>query len=148
MVLGMNILRQCNLHLKPQNYNVLHWKTRKNELSNVYASHCLDVILINSHGLNDNERFKIFSYIYQRTKSGERADGVALAVRTGFEHCIIGDFNHKFLAVEINTRGPVILATGYLPPCHPFLPYLDFLQLIRLHIPINLFGDLNAQQNS
>ncbi|XP_069989444.1 uncharacterized protein [Penaeus vannamei] len=50
-----------------------------------------------------------------------------------------------YLAVEIEiTRGPIILATAYLPP-RPFLPYPDILSLLREQKPVYIMGDLNAR---
>ncbi|XP_042880256.1 uncharacterized protein LOC122258401 [Penaeus japonicus] len=122
----------------------------KNELCNTYSHHNPDIILINSHGLPDNERIKIFPFnIYQRNKSGERADGVAIAIKRGTRHRILDDFDQEFLAVEVETtRGPIVIATCYLPPRRPFLPYPDILRLLRLQRPMYLLGDLNARHRT
>lgn len=138
------------MSLRVIQHNVLHWHNSKYELCNTYTSHTPDTIFLNSHGRNDNERIKIFSYnTYQRNKSGERSDSVALAIRKGLQHQIIHDFDHEFLAVKVDTnRGPIIQATGNLPPCRPFLPFSDILRLLRLRIPMYLLGDLNARHRT
>lgn len=87
--------------------------------------------------------------MYQRNRSGEIADGVALAIKRGIQHRIIDDIEQEFLAVENDTsRGPVVLSTGFLPPRQLFLPYLDILRLLWLCVPIYLLGDLNARHRS
>lgn len=101
------------------------------------------------HRLNDNW-IKIFSYnLYQRNKSGERSGGVAIAVKKGLQHRIIDDFDQEFLVVEVDTsRGPINLATEYLPPRCPSLPYPDLLRLLRLHTPVYLLEDFNAHHRT
>lgn len=71
-------------------------------------------------------------------------DGVALAIKRQLKHHIID--NQEFFAVEIETtRGPINLATAYLPPRRPFLPYPDILRLLREQKPVYIMGDLNAR---
>lgn len=128
-------------------HDVLHWHNRKHELCNTYAAHIPDIILLNSHVQNDNERIKIFTYsMYQ---SGGRSDSVALGIRKGLQHQILDDFDNEFLAVKLDTtRDPIVLATGYLPPRRPFLPFPDILRLLRLCIPVYFLGDVNARHRT
>lgn len=103
-----------------------------NSASAMFMPHKPDIILINNHGITNETRIKIFTYnMYQRNRSGEIADGVALAIKRGIQHRIIDDIEQEFLAVENDTsRGPVVLSTGFLPPRQLFLPYLDILRLL------------------
>ncbi|XP_042883085.1 uncharacterized protein LOC122260057 [Penaeus japonicus] len=58
------------------------------------------------------------------------------------------NFDHELLAVKIKTtKGPIILATGYLPR-RPFLPYPNILRLLRFQRPVYLMGDLNARRRT
>jgi len=125
-------------------HNVLHWPTRKNELCNTYRKHDPHIILINSHGLNNDNPLKIYTYTtYSSNKSQERNDGVAIAIKNSIQHKI-NNFHSDLLAVEINTQGPIILATLYLPPRRPCIPEPDILQLLRHNKPIYIMGDFNA----
>lgn len=131
-------------------HNVLQWNIQRFELANTYAAHQTAIIFINSHGQKVQDRMKIFQYnIYQRNASGERADGVAVAIKKGLKLKILDDFEEEFLDVEIETiRGPRIIATGYLPPRRPYLPYPDFLRLIRLQKPVYIMANLNARHRT
>ena len=128
-------------------HNVLHWShDRRNELCNTYRLHDPDIILINSHGLTDSQRIKIFPYnTYQTNKSGQRNDGVAIAIKSTITHKLIENLAPEIIAVEVNTtHGPIIIATLYLPPRRPYIPYPDLNQLLRQHKPVYILGDWNA----
>lgn len=49
--------------LKILQHNVLNWKNRKYNLTNTYLHIQPDIILINSHGLKNNENIKIKGYV-------------------------------------------------------------------------------------
>ena len=74
--------------LKIIQHNVMHWGyERRNELSNLYRETDPDIILLNSHGLKNENKIKIFQYnIYQSNKSGELNDGVAIAIKKNIKH--------------------------------------------------------------
>ena len=42
-------------------------------------------------------------------------------------------------------RGPIVIATAYLPPRRPVLPSAEFSELNRLTKPVYFLGDLNAR---
>lgn len=48
--------------LKVIQHNVLRWRTRRHELSNIYRHANADILLINSHGVLSNESLKIPGY--------------------------------------------------------------------------------------
>ena len=133
--------------LKIVQQNVQSWSDLKvQELSNLYFSLDPDIILINDTGIPDTKRIKLFSYrVYQRNTSGERASGIAIAVRSTLEHRIIDELNGDVLGVRIETsRGPVIVATTYLPPRRNEWPRQEILSLMRKPLPVYLIADLNA----
>lgn len=133
--------------LKIIQHNVRAWTyLRKNELCNTYSSEDPDVILINSHGLRDDERMKIFNYtIYQQNFRNELHDGVAIAIKKNIPHKIIDDLEENYLAITLNTSlGPVCLATGYQPPRRPAIPIQNIIRLMRQNTPTYFMGDLNA----
>ena len=127
-------------------HNVLHWNTKKHELCNLYRLHDPHIILINSHGTPNTENIKIHTYtVHQSNKTGERHDGVAIAIKTTLRHKIHNNFTSELIAVEINTpQGPIIIATIYLPPRRPFIPEPDIFQLLTHRKPIYIMGDWNA----
>lgn len=132
-------------------HNVLHWSfQRRQELSNLYISLSPDVILLNSTGMPDTDRIKIWNYVtYQSNASGENNSGVAIAIKRGIPHRFLDDFDHDVRAVEVQTiRGPVIVATTYLPPRRPIFPSQDIMRLMRKPIPAYIFADLNAVHTS
>ena len=55
--------------LKIIQHNVLKWPNpRRHELSNYYRKEDADIILLNSTGIPDTDRIKMFGYnIYQKT---------------------------------------------------------------------------------
>lgn len=132
-------------------HNVLHWSfQRRNELCNYYGSINPEIILLNSTGIEDDAKIKIFNYrVYQANSSGENNSGTAIAVRRDVPHKIIDDIGEDILAVELDSsRGPFLLSTAYLPPRRPVFPLHEVLRLIRKPLPVYLFGDLNANHVS
>lgn len=136
--------------LKIVQHNVLAWTfNRRNELFNIYRTLDPDIILINAHGRKNEERIKLFNYnVYQRNSLNENNAGVAIAIRINLKHQIIDDLEDDFLALKVTTtQGPLIIATGYLPPRNPTLPHNNFLRLFRNQFPVLLAGDLNARHH-
>lgn len=85
-------------------HNVLAWTyARRNELHNIYQSIDPDVILINAHGMKEDQRIKLFQYIvYQKNTTNELHAGVAIAIKRTINHTIIDDLEEDFLALKIH----------------------------------------------
>lgn len=128
-------------------HNVRDWSTNKYAFCNIYKSIDPDVILINGHGVLNNDQIQIFNYdIYQTNKNNEKHDGVAIAVKKYIKHRLIDDFIQEFLAIKIVTSvGEIIIATAYLPPRRPYLPLIDFQKLVNYSQPTYIIGDFNAR---
>lgn len=129
-------------------HNVLAWTApRKFELYNVYRNINPDVILINAHGVKDEQRIKLFDYnVYQRNTQNELHAGVAIAVKRSIRHEIIDDLEEDYLAIKVTTStGPLLIATGYQPPRRPNLPNNTLLRIFRDQNPVLFAGDLNAR---
>lgn len=138
-------------NLKIVQHNILAWTfNRRNELYNIYRTIDPDIILINAHGKKNEETIKLFNYnVYQRNTRNENNAGVAIAIKRNIDHQIIDDMEEDFLALKIMTSlGPLIIATGYLPPRHPIIPINNFLRLFRNQHPVLLAGDLNARHQA
>ena len=92
--------------LKIIQHNTLKWaRKRRNELSNYYQKEDPDVISLNSTGIPDEDRIRIFMYdVYQKNTDGEENEGVAIAIKRNINHQLIDDFASNFLAVKIDTR--------------------------------------------
>ncbi len=105
-----------------------------------------DIILINSHGLKNDSKLKIPGYCtYQINSTNSISDGSAIAVRYNVQHKLKDDFITDFLAVELQTTlGPIMVATTYLPPRRPYLPYPDMYSLLNNSIPTYIIGDFNG----
>lgn len=128
-------------------HNVRCWRTQKHNLCNIYQSIDPDIILINSHGLKDDNRIKIFNYnIHQQNKSGEANDGIAIAVRRNIKYKIIDNYTEEFMSVKIRTSlGEVQIGTTYLPPRRNYLPAQDLMNMINSDCPTYILGDFNAR---
>ena len=127
-------------------HNVLHWKTNKTSLLNNYLSISPEIIAINSHGLKAQDSLKIPGYkTYKINSSQDIADGSAIAVKHNLQHKLFDDYDTDFLAVEIQTSlGPILIATTYLPPRRPYLPFTDMYKLLNNNIPTYILGDFNG----
>ncbi len=73
-------------------------------------------------------------------------DGSAIAVKYKIKHKLYDDFDTDVLAIEVETGlGPIIIATTYLPPRRPYLPYPDIHKLLSNNISTYILGDFNAR---
>ena len=93
---------------------------------------------------------KIFNYnVHRKNFLEQRHDGVAIAVRRDIPHKLLDDFVENILAIEVETtRGPIVIATTYLPPRRNYLPFPDLYRLINRPEPVYLIGDLNARHTA
>ena len=129
-------------------HNVLVWNyNRKNALTNIYLKENPDIILLNSTGIRNEDKIKIYNYnIYTKNTLNEQNAGVAIAVRKNINHKIFDNYNSDILTIQINTtRGPVNITTIYQPPRRPFLPNADLSPLMHSNIPTYIIGDMNAR---
>ncbi len=133
-------------NIKIIQHNVLYWKTRKFSLTQAYKEINPHIILINSHGLKTEEHIKIPGYTtYQKNSTQELSDGSAILIKNNIKHRTDDDYITDLLEIIIETEiGEIGIATTYLPPRRPFLPYPDFHRLASKNIPTYLFADLNA----
>lgn len=128
-------------------HNVHTWNTNKFLLSNTYLQQNPDIILLNSTGVKDTETIKVFGYnTYKINSQNTLHDGSAILVKTNIQHRITDDFDTDVLQVTISTiTGPINIATTYLPPRRPYLPFTDFHRLATQNAPTYIIGDLNAR---
>ena len=128
-------------------HNVAHWKPYRHHLSNTYKEIDPDIILLNSHGVKQQDTLKVYGYItYKINSSNEPNDGSAILIKTNIRHKIKDDFLTDTLQITIETTlGPINLATTYLPPRRPYFPFPDFHVLASNHLPTYIIGDLNAK---
>lgn len=126
---------------------MLHWRDRRRGLLNTYKVIDPDIILLNSHGLPDNETLRIPQYrVHRKNTSNTHTDGTAIAVKHNIPHKILDTFISDTLAVEIDTTtGKIIIATLYQPPARPYIPTPDFIQLFRRNTQVYMLADLNAK---
>lgn len=127
-------------------HNVQYWPTRRFNLTNTYLKINPDIILINSHGITDNAPLKLQGYqSYSTNKFNEIHDGIAILIRNNIKYTIQDDFITNVLQVTIETTlGKISLATTYLPPRRPYLPFPDIHKIASNHFPTYLLADLNA----
>ena len=129
-------------------HNVLKWTyNRRNELSNIYRQIDPDIILLNSTGINGNDRIKLYPYnVYQRNRESEQNAGIAIAVKRNIDHVIWDDFKDDILAIRVQTtKGPVIVGTGYRPPRRENFPMEDLTKIFRRRDPVYFLADLNIR---
>lgn len=129
-------------------HNVRAWTyNRKYELINYYSEEDPDIILINSHGIKNEEKIKIHNYyVYSRNIRNEANDGAAIAIRRNLKYKMGDNCIDNYLDVTIQTTlGEICIATGYQPPRRPWLPLQNFLNWSRKNIPTYFIGDINVR---
>ena len=133
-------------NIKIVQHNVYNWNTNKLILINTYKNINPDIILINSHGVKTGENIKVYGYSsYIINSSNELSDGSAILIKQNLKHKIKDNFDTDFLQITIETdTGPINIATTYLPPRRPYLPFTDFHTIASQHEPTYIIGDLNA----
>lgn len=133
--------------LKILQHNVLHWQNRNFNLTNTYMEINPDIILINSHGLKNNENINIQGYsCFTKNIYNEINDGIAILVKKKLKFKINDDYITNFLEIIIETTtGKVSIVTTYLPPRRAYLPFPDMHKLISNNHPTYIIGDMNAQ---
>ena len=63
-------------------HNVNIWNEKKHALVNIYNDINADIILINDHSLNDDNRLKIFNYnVHCNNKANRLHRGSAIAIK-------------------------------------------------------------------
>ena len=104
-------------------------------------------MLLNSHGIKSTQSIKIPGYkVYKVNTTESLADGSAIGIKYNIQHKLYDDFDTDVLAIEIQTSlGPIIIATTYLPPRRPYLPFPDFYRLLNNNIPTYILGDFNGR---
>ena len=74
-------------------HNVAHWNPYRHTLTNIYRDLDPDILLINSHGLHENEMLKIYGYTtYKVNSTNELHDGSAILIKSNIQHKIKDDF--------------------------------------------------------
>lgn len=131
-------------------HNVLHWNTRKFNLTQTYLDIAPHIILINSHGLKEQETIKIHGYTtYIINTTQENNDRSAVLIRNNIKHKLDDNYVTDILEVIIKTDiGEIGIATTYLPPRRAYLAYPDFHRLASKYRPTYIIGDLNATMRS
>ena len=68
-------------------------ENRKKNLTNTYLNHKPDIILLNSHGLREEENMKIRGYnSYNKNIFKEPNDGIAILIKRNIRHRINDDY--------------------------------------------------------
>lgn len=86
-------------------HNVLHWESRKFNLSNTYRQINPHIILINSHGMKNNEQIKIQGYMaYKRNTSNENSDAIVILIKENIKHRLDDHYITDVLKIIIETN--------------------------------------------
>ena len=106
--------------------------------------------MINATGIRNEENLKFYGYnTHHRNNGNEEHAGIAIMVRKGIQYRMVDSANLDLLAIEIETaRGPVVVATTYIPPRRALFPMQEILDIVRTNKPVYLIGDLNARHRA
>ena len=134
------------MKLKICHHNVRHWGIHKNMLANYYISHDIDIITINSHGLNtENKEFiKIFGYSNITTGNQLHA-GSAILIKSKYTHTHYRsniDINSSYSIINTD-KGELIIYTFYRPPRVKLLPLFEIKKVLQLNLPVIILTDAN-----
>ena len=91
------------------------------------------MILLNSTGVTDQNRIKIFNYnVISRNTLNEMHAGVVVAVRGDLKYRIVDDFTDDVLGVQLETlRGHIMIITSYSPPRRNYIPIAEIENKIQ-----------------
>ena len=83
MNINFNLNNNLIQDLKIVQHNILHWtKDRSTELANYYRQENLDIILLNSTNIINNNIINIYNYnIIQKNALNERNTGIAVGIK-------------------------------------------------------------------
>lgn len=129
-------------------YNVQHWNTNRENLINTYFELNPDIILLVNHGKTNTKKLQIKGYntYIKKNSTGEMHDGSAILVKSNTRHTVKDDYITDILETTLQTTvGTTSIATTYLPPRRPYLPFPDFHKLLYNNNPTYIVGDLNAK---
>ena len=134
------------MRLKICHHNVRHWGIHKNMLSNYYISNNFDIVTINSHGLNtENKEFlKIFGYS-NITTGNELHAGTAILIKSKYIHTHYKsniDKNSAYSIIQTD-KGKILIYTFYRPPRVNLLPLMEIKKILQLNIPVLILTDSN-----
>lgn len=128
-------------------YNILHWETNKANLTHTYHQVNPDIILLSSHGIKSHESLYIKGYnTYLKDNSNQVYDDSAILIISHIKHKIIDDYITDVIEFKLETPiGTISIATTYLPPRGPYLPFPDIHKLLHNNHQTYIIGDLNAK---
>ena len=134
------------MKLKICHHNVRHWGIHKNMLSNYYLFHDFDILTINSHGLNsENKEFiKIFGYSNITTGNQLHA-GSAILLKSKYTHTHYRsniDNNSSYSIINTD-KGKLIIYTFYRPPRVKLLSFFESNKILQLNLPVIILTDAN-----
>lgn len=86
---------------------------------------------------------------YTKNICNEYNDGTAILIKQNIKHYIIDNFLTNTKEVEVETSlKEISVATDYLLPKRPYLPYPDFHRIIYNNHPTYITGDINAKHGT
>ena len=132
-------------------HNVIKWtKKRSNELWNIYNTLSPDIILLNATGIKNEEKIKFFGFnTHHRNLGDEDHAGIGILIRKEIKYKLTEKANLDLMAIEIETtRGPIVIATLYIPYRRSLFPMQEMLDLLRLNKPVYIIGDMNARHRA
>lgn len=122
-------------------HNVLHWETRKFNLIKTYKEINPHTIVINGNGMKKTQLIRILGYItYQANTTGELHDGSEIPIKAYIKHKL-GEFLDLSIESDI---GEINIATTYLPPRRPYIPFQDYHRFASKNNPSYPLTDMNA----
>lgn len=127
-------------------HNILHWETRKFNLINTHLEINSHIILINSYGMKQHQYIKVPGYTTnQMNTTNELNEGSTLLIKSNIKHILDDNYITDFLDTSLETATRKInIATNYLPPRRPIIPFPDFHRLASENNPVYFLADLKA----
>ena len=90
--------------------NIAHWAPNRHILTNTYREINPDIILLNSHGIAQNNTIYIHNYTTHKiNSSNELHDGSAILIKSNIKHKITDNFDTDILQITLDTTnmGPI-----------------------------------------